>query len=171
MSKGVAGIYRARVDDRDIVVELAHRRPYLCLQIGSTIHTVVESSCEAGAFELTLDGILYNGWRYAVGNEVHVRLGARTFIVGCGDADAWAAGRDGHQHESRADMPGVVVAVHCEVGQAVAAGDKLITIESMKLQATLVASHEAVVERVHVGLETAFERGAVLVSFVKPVET
>ena len=164
-------MYRARIDDRDIVVELAHRRPCLRLQIGSTIHTVVESSREAGAFELTLDGTVYRGWRYAIGNEVHVRLGARTFIVYCAEAASEAAGRDGHQHESRADMPGVVVAVHCEAGQAVASGDKLITIESMKLQATLVASHKAVVERVHVGLETAFERGAVLVSFVKPLET
>ena len=171
MSNGVAGIYRARVDDRDIVVGLAQRRPYLCLQIGGTIHTVVESSCEAGAFELTLDGVICRGWRYAVGNEVHVRFGARTFIVGCAEGDSDSAGREGQQHETRADMPGVVVAVHCEAGQAVASGDKLITIESMKLQATLVASHEAVVERVHVGIETAFERGAVLVSFVKPVET
>ena len=172
MSNGVAGVYRVRVDDQDVVVGLAHRRPCLRLQIGSTIHTVVESSREVGAFfELTLDGIVYRGWRYAVSNEVHVRIGARTFIVSCGEADSEAAGRDGQQHESRADMPGVVVAVHCEAGQAVASGDKLITIESMKLQATLVASHDAVVERVHVGLETAFERGAVLVSFVKPVET
>jgi acetyl/propionyl-CoA carboxylase alpha subunit len=101
---------------------------------------------------------------------VHVRLGGRTFIVSCADPELEAAARDRQQHESRADMPGVVVAVHCEAGQAVACGDKLITIESMKLQATLLASHEAVVERVHVGPETAFERGAVLVSFVKPLE-
>jgi biotin carboxyl carrier protein len=40
-----------------------------------------------------------------------------------------------------------------------------VTIESMKLQATLTASHEAVVERVHVSAESAFERGALLVSF------
>lgn len=168
MSTAVAVVYRARIDSRDIVVELAQRRPYLRLQIDNTIHTVVESSCEASAYELTLNGTVYRGWRYAVGNDVHVRLGARTFIVSCAGADLEATGRDGQQHESRADMPGVVVAVHCEVGQAVAAGDQLITIESMKLQATLVASHAAVVERVHVGLETAFERGAVLVSFVKP---
>jgi acetyl/propionyl-CoA carboxylase alpha subunit len=171
VSNAVAVVYRARIDDRDIVVELVHRRPHLLLRIEGTTHTVVESLREAGAFELTLDGTVYRGWRYAVGNEVYVRLGARTFIVSCADADSEAARRDGHQHESRADMPGVVVAVHCEAGQAVASGDKLITIESMKLQATLVASHEAVVERVHVGLETAFERGAVLVSFVKPLET
>jgi biotin carboxyl carrier protein len=50
----------------------------------------------------------------------------------------------------------------------VAAGDPLVTIESMKLQATLVASREAVVERVHVGLEAAFERGVVLISFARP---
>ena len=171
MLNGVAKFYRARIDDRDIAVELVHRRPYLRLQIGNTVHTVIEGPREAGAFELTLDGDLYRGWRYAVGNEVHVRLGARTFVVSCAEADSEVAGRDGHQHEARADMPGVVVAVYCEPGQAVVSGDKLITIESMKLQATLVASHEAVVERVHVGLETAFERGAVLVSFVKPLET
>lgn len=168
MSTAVAVVYRTRIDNRDIVVELAQRRPHLRLQIDNTIYTVVESSCEASAYELTLNGTVYRGWRYVVGNEVYVRLGARTFIVSCAGADLEAAGHAGQQHESRADMPGVVVAVHCEVGQAVAAGDKLITIESMKLQATLLASHAAVVERVHVGLETAFERGAVLVSFVKP---
>ncbi len=164
-------MYRARIDEQDIVVELVHRRPHLRLQIGSTLHTVVERPCEAGAFELTLDGTVYRGWRYAIGNEVHVRLGARTFILTCAQADPAAGALAGQQHEARADMPGIVVAVHCEAGQAVAFGDKLVTIESMKLQATLVASHEAVVERVHVGLETAFERGAVLVSFVKRLET
>lgn len=168
MSTAVAVVYRTRIDNRDIVVELTQRRPHLRLQIDNTIYTVVETSCEASAYELTLNGTVYRGWRYAVGNEVYVRLGARTFIVSCASADLEAAGHAGQQHETRADMPGVVVAVHCEVGQAVAAGDKLITIESMKLQATLLASHAAVVERVHVGLESAFERGAVLVSFVKP---
>jgi acetyl/propionyl-CoA carboxylase alpha subunit len=163
--------YRAHIAGQHIPVEIAHRRPHLRLQIGGTLHTVVEGPSVAGAFELTLDGTAYRGWRYAIGNEVYVRLGARTFMVSCAEADPTAAGRAGQQHESRADMPGVVVAVHCEAGQTVTPGDKLVTIESMKLQATLVASHEAVVERVHVGLETAFERGAVLVSFVKPLET
>jgi biotin carboxyl carrier protein len=36
-------------------------------------------------------------------------------------------------------MPGVVVAVQCESGQAVKTGDKLLTLESMKLQMTIVA--------------------------------
>lgn len=163
----VAMTYRAHIADRDLTVELIQRRPHLRLRIGSALHTAVENPSAPGTFELTLDGTVYRGWRYLAGNEVYVRLGARTFRVTCVEADAAAPGRAGQQHECRADMPGVVIAVHCEAGQTVAPGDRLVTIESMKLQATLTAAHEAVVERVHVSPETAFERGAVLVSFVK----
>ena len=122
----------------------------------------------AGAFELMIDGTTYRGWRYVTGGEVYIRLGARTFIVGRANAGSSTSGATNPQHQLRADMPGVVVAVHCEVGQAVDKGDPLLTIESMKLQATLVASHQATVECVHTAVETAFERGALLVSFAQP---
>jgi acetyl/propionyl-CoA carboxylase alpha subunit len=162
--------YRARIADRDIVVQIAHRRPHLRLQIDGALHTVVENPSTVGAFELTIDDVAYRGWRYTVGNEVHIRLGARTYIVGRADGDPAAGRVSDQQYETRADMPGVVVALHCEAGQAVRIGDPLVTIESMKLQATLVAGHDAVVAQVHAGPETSFERGAVLVSFVRPLE-
>jgi acetyl/propionyl-CoA carboxylase alpha subunit len=160
--------YRARIADRDIVVQIAHRRPHLRLQIDGTLHTVVENPSTVGAFELTIDGVVYRGWRCTVGNEVYVRLGARTYIVSCADGNAAAGRVSDQQYETRADMPGVVVALHCEAGHAVRIGDPLVTIESMKLQATLVAAHDAVVAQVHAAPETSFDRGAVLVSFVRP---
>jgi acetyl/propionyl-CoA carboxylase alpha subunit len=160
--------YRARIADRDVVVQIAHRRPHLRLQINGTLHTVVENPTTVGAFELAIDGVVYRGWRYTVGNDVYVRLGARTFIVSCAGGNAAAGRVSDQQYETRADMPGVVVALHCEAGQAVRIGDPLVTIESMKLQATLVAAHDAVVAQVHAAPETSFERGAVLVSFVRP---
>jgi acetyl/propionyl-CoA carboxylase alpha subunit len=162
--------YRARFGDRNIVVEIAHRRPHLRLQIDGTLHTVVENPSAVGAFELTVDEVVYRGWRYTAGNDVYVRLGARTFIVSCTDGNPVAGRVSDQQYETRADMPGVVVAIYCEAGRTVRAGDPLVTIESMKLQATLVAAHDAVVARVHAGSETSFERGAVLVSFVRPPE-
>jgi acetyl/propionyl-CoA carboxylase alpha subunit len=162
--------YRARIAGRAIVVQIAHRRPHLRLQIDGALHTVVENPSTFGAFELTIEDVVYRGWRYAVGNKVHIRLGARTYIVDCADRDPAAGRVSDQQYETRADMPGVVVALHCEAGQAVRIGDPLVTIESMKLQATLVAGHDAVVAQVHAGPETSFERGAVLVSFVRPLE-
>jgi len=158
------------MSDREVLAEIVGRRPQLAVRIDGIVHGVSNSqSLNAmsidGAFELTVDGTLYSGWRCVVGNDVYVRLGGRTFILSQAvDASASASGASS-QHETRAGMPGVVIAVHCEAGQAVSRGDRLVTIESMKLQATLVASHEAVVERVHVSAESTFERGALLVSF------
>jgi acetyl/propionyl-CoA carboxylase alpha subunit len=162
--------YRVRVNGREVGVEIVGRRPQLTVRIEGIAHSVLDSQSRnatsvGGAFELTVDGTPYSGWQCVVGNEVYVRFGGRTFILSRAmDASATASGGSSQQ-ETRADMPGVVVAVHCEAGQAVSRGDRLVTIESMKLQATLTASHEAVVERVHVCAESAFDRGALLVSF------
>jgi biotin carboxyl carrier protein len=185
--------YGVRIADQDVAVEIAHRRPCLRLRIDGQLHAIVEypgngysdagdpiggdptkrhagedRPANTGAFELMIDGVTYRGWRYETGNEVYVRLGAQTFIVSRANAGSATGVVANQQHELRADMPGVVVAVHCEVGQTVANGDPLLTIESMKLQATLSASHPAVVERVHTSIESAFERGALLVSFAQP---
>jgi acetyl/propionyl-CoA carboxylase alpha subunit len=168
--------FRALLSGREILVEITGRRPQLDVRIDGIVHRVSDAqSLNAlspdGAFELTVDGTPYVGWRCVVGNDVYIRLGGRTFILSRAmDASATASGASS-QHETRADMPGVVVAVHCEAGQAVSRGDKLVTIESMKLQATLTASHEAVVERVHVSAESTFERGALLVSFASASAT
>jgi acetyl/propionyl-CoA carboxylase alpha subunit len=153
---------------REILVEITGRSPQLAVLIDGIVHAVSDSQCldaMSPDFELTVDGRLYTGVQYVAGNDVYVRLGGRTFILSRAVDDSAIASGVSSQHETRADMPGVVVAVHCEAGQAVSRGDKLVTIESMKLQATLVASHEAVVERIHVSPESAFERGALLVSF------
>jgi acetyl/propionyl-CoA carboxylase alpha subunit len=148
-------------------LEITQRHPCLRLRIDARSYAVVEHSTHPSAFELTIDGTMYRGWRYVTGNEVYIRLGARTFIISSAAGGSSTGGAANPQHQLRADMPGVVVAVHCEVGQTVKNGDPLLTIESMKLQATLLASHQAVVECVHTAVETAFERGALLVSFTK----
>ena len=63
-------------------------------------------------------------------------------------------------------MPGNIVACHTEVGAAVAFGDRLVTIESMKLQMTISAPRSGTVARIHLAENINFERGAVLVSLV-----
>jgi acetyl/propionyl-CoA carboxylase alpha subunit len=162
--------HRMLMNGRDIRVEITGRRPLLAVSIDGVVHRISESqplnaASIDGAFELTVDGRQYSGWRCVVGDDVYIRLDGRTFILSRAmDASVTASGASS-QNETRADMPGVVIAIHCQAGQAVSRGDKLVTIESMKLQATLTASHEAVVDRVHVSAESAFERGALLVSF------
>ncbi len=63
-----------------------------------------------------------------------------------------------------APMPGAVIACAVKPGDAVAAGDLLLVIESMKLETPFKAWRDGRVESVHVGLGQTFERDKVLLS-------
>jgi acetyl/propionyl-CoA carboxylase alpha subunit len=158
--------YEMLLDERDVALDVVARKPVLRIKHGHLAHEVAERSGPAGAFTVTVDGREFSGFRAQVGDEVYVRIGARTFIVGLPQARLRAQGKGKGEDELRADMPGTVIAHHGAAGQAVKAGDRLITIESMKLQVTLVAVRDGVIDKYHVRAETAFDRGALLVSLV-----
>lgn len=158
--------HRIQVDGEDTDVQIVARRPQLRVQVGVAQHVVDALDAGGERFSITVDGIGYRGWRCSAGDDVQVRLNGRTYTVHFVRRQHAAGGAEG-QEEIRASMPGVVVAVHAGPGQAVKSGDKLLTLESMKLQMTIVASHEGVVAQMHVKPEAVFERGALLVSFAR----
>ncbi|MDB5512065.1 MAG: putative acyl-CoA carboxylase, Biotin/lipoyl carrier domain protein [Enterovirga sp.] len=151
-------------DDTPILVDIVARVPELAVEIDGVQHRVAaRSSADPRAFSLLIDGAAHEGWVYRGATEIHVRHAGRTTIFAVPQRSAAGSARAGN--DIRADMPGVVVSVHCAAGQAVGAGETLLTVESMKLQAALSAPRDAVVDRVHVVADEAFERGAVLLSF------
>jgi len=62
----------------------------------------------------------------------------------------------------RAPMPGSVIAVNIAAGDAVAAGDVVMIIESMKLETAIRAPRGGVVAAVHFGVGDVFNRDALL---------
>jgi propionyl-CoA carboxylase alpha chain len=61
-----------------------------------------------------------------------------------------------------APMPGSVVRLAVEQGQAVTAGDAVLVLEAMKMQHTVTAPHDGVVTDLPVTLGTQVAAGAVL---------
>ena len=159
--------YEMLLNEQDVSLDIVARRPDLQVKLGDTTHSVIELETEGAEFDIMIDGDLYSGYRYLAGDEVYVRIGTRVFIVGLPQAQLRAHSKGAEGDTLRADMPGTVIALHTEVGAEVKAGDKLITIESMKLQVGLVAPRDGKVETIHVPAETAFDRGAVLISLEK----
>jgi len=160
--------YEMLLNERDVSLEIIARQPNLLIKSGDMVHRVAEvpSIHGSGSFRISIDGKPYSGWRYAIGDEVFVRIGTRTFIVGLPQAQLRAHSKGAGHDALHADMPGTVIALHTEVGAEVKAGDKLVTIESMKLQVGLVAPRDGVIGTIHVPAETAFDRGALLISLV-----
>jgi 3-methylcrotonyl-CoA carboxylase alpha subunit len=64
-----------------------------------------------------------------------------------------------------APMPSRVVAVFVEAGATVARGQKLLILESMKVETTVAAPHDGVIDAVHVRPDELLKEGARLVSF------
>jgi len=157
----------AVLNGRESEIGIARRRPGLVLRIDGRDVAVDERPAEDGVFHLEVDGTPQRGWRYRIGNELHVRLGGRNFVLEV--MDHHAGGKNGGSgNELRAEMPGTVVEIACSAGTQVAAGQPLLTIESMKMQMILSAPFDAVVETVHVTPNASFERAALLVT-LKPV--
>ena len=95
---------------------------------------------------------------------IHFR--GRTHRVEAIDALARARARtasESGEDSLLAPMPGIVVRVAVEPGQAVATGDLLMTIESMKLQTAIRAPHDGRVTDVCLGTGASFDQGATLV--------
>jgi 3-methylcrotonyl-CoA carboxylase alpha subunit len=152
-----------------VALDIRHRHPALGLAIGDGVHEITETPAEGAAFDLVVDGQVRRGWRCIVGQDVHVRLDGRTYVVRRTDLDfaEGAAGAGGN--DIRSDMPGTTIALHVAAGDAVEEGQRLLTIESMKLQMTIAAHRAGRIAALHVEANATFERGAVLVSLA-PVE-
>ena len=123
-----------------------------------------------GGFVATLAGRTERLQAVADGDRVWVHWRGRAFALerldptrSAGAAGAEAAG------SVHAPMPGVVVSLLVEAGQAVREGDALLVIESMKLQSTLCAAIDGSVAELPFAVGQSFQRGVVLAR-VHPAE-
>ena len=63
-----------------------------------------------------------------------------------------------------APMPGKVLAINADNGQAVKKGDTILVFEAMKMENTVVAPEDGTITSVSVAVGDSFEAGAVLAS-------
>jgi len=74
----------------------------------------------------------------------------RVHKAGLGAVKAKPKAEEGNPKHVGAPMPGMVVTVAVKVGQKVAKGDPLLSMEAMKMETMLSAEREATVHAIHV---------------------
>ena len=111
------------LDGNAHAVSIAARSPELVLTVDGARHVVAEAVALAGdQVLLTVDGRSYAVWRTHEGERIHLHIGGRSFSIGYTDAISAARVLAGGDDTLRADMPGVVVAVHATADGSVAPG-------------------------------------------------
>lgn len=79
-------------------------------------------------------------------------------------------GAGGGGSEIKSPMPGIIIAVPVEEGQTVKKGDKVIILESMKMENELKAPRDGVIARVAVSAGDSVEKNQVLIAIGDPEE-
>jgi biotin carboxyl carrier protein len=102
--------------------------------------------------------VVVDGWRF----ELEVEDADRADLRARATRGRDAAAHDGPT-EVRAIIPGRVVSVAVNPGDAVTAGDRLLAVEAMKMENEVRAPRGGIVDRVAVGAGETVELGDVLV--------
>lgn len=153
------------LDGQTLAIDILARRPALLLTVdGLRVNAVEHAAAAPGAFSLSVNGRVVTGWRHVRGDEIYLRIAGRTLQLRRSSLSAGEAQGGNTGNVVLSDMPGTVIGIHAKPGMAVAEGDKLLTIESMKLQVTVAAPRDGRIAEIHVGENASFDRGVPLVS-------
>lgn len=140
---------------RDVDFLPLGRSFYSILMNNLSHEVVVEERDEA--IEVLLHGRLYNG---QVLDERALLMAQRTGGLPGEGGDA----------SIKSPMPGLIVSVRVEVGEAIKAGQTVVILESMKMQNELKSPRDGIVQKVNVGPGQSVEQNKILVTIGEPAE-
>jgi biotin carboxyl carrier protein len=129
---------------------------------GDTYHLLLNNS----SFEVTLLEVLYDEkiFRFSLEGEeleVHVEDEFDAMVKKMG----LSAQAGQKMNEIKAPMPGLILDVHVQEGDAVEESGELLTIEAMKMENKLTTSSDVVVKEIHVSKGDKVDKNQVLISF------
>ena len=162
--------FKLNLAGRTHEVTVVARRPHLVLSVDGRRHVVTGSETFGdGRGALTIDGGAIGFVRAETADGVVLKLDGRTLSLRRIDAATEGGGSGGAAHVVRAPMPGLVIAIHKQVGDLVSRGETLLTIESMKLQMKLDAPRDGEIGEIGVREGEGFDKDAILARLVLPV--
>mgnify|MGYP000885763867 CR=1 FL=1 len=114
---------------------------------------------------LALDGRRIRGTVVLHDEHVHVHADGGHAVLRLHDPLAHSADEDvGHEGDLAAPMPGKIIAIAVQPGQTVSRGQPLLVMEAMKMEHTIAAPTDGVVDEVFYAVGDQVAEGAALVS-------
>ncbi|MEQ8284814.1 acetyl/propionyl/methylcrotonyl-CoA carboxylase subunit alpha [Thalassospira sp.] len=154
-----------RHDGDDIAVKVHYRDTGYALDMpdGSTIIVNGEHD-QNGAIHASLNNVRKRATVLRDGNRLMIFRDGRADRLDIFDPLAAAGGNEGAGGGLTAPMPGKIIAVMAKAGQSVAAGDKLVVMEAMKMEHTISAPVTGTIKEVFFDVGDQVDDGAELIA-------
>jgi biotin carboxyl carrier protein len=165
--------YFATVNDEEFVIEIDHD-DYIMVN-GKPYEVDFQQMAEAGVASLLLNHRSLEAfveereeaWEVLIQGELYMVRVEDERAHRLAQARGTAAAVTG-EATINSPMPGIIVAVSVAAGDEVAKGQKIVILESMKMENELAAPRAGVVMRVNVASGASVEKGQVLVVIGDP---
>jgi 3-methylcrotonyl-CoA carboxylase alpha subunit len=143
-------------------LNISHEKIQFCLN-GEQEHIIIEGCCQDNQIQLYYHGAIKELAAVIVGRTLTIFYGANVFYFErpIDSLEPEAIEESGHLV---APMPGTIAAVNVSTGQAVKKGDILVVMEAMKMEHTLYAPFDGIVDRVYFKIGELVGEGTELVS-------
>lgn len=159
-----------KLNDNEYELGLSRGASGYRLHRGATETAINLHSEDDGTAILTVDGHSQRAVVAVRGDDVFVHIDGVAYQLRYEHPLQRLAAQGGGAAEDsvKAPMPGSLVAAHVKAGDAVTKGQALLVIESMKMETTIAAPRDGVVQAVQFAPAQTFDRDAVLVT-LEPV--
>lgn len=144
-------------------VDIVGRKPHLVVEIDGRTRIVRGHGDREGRCWLDVDGHRVVYAKANDGNSTYLGIGGHRLAVSLVDPRDAAETLGGNDDAIRAPMPGMVVSVSKSVGDTVAHGETVLTIESMKLQTNLTAPRDGVIAEITKSENATFDKDDIMV--------
>jgi len=151
--------YQSGAKQRTAVVE--RRSDAFTVRVGDAVFALTARAGENGRLDLEVDGRRLRAYVVRQGDRRYVAVDGQVFTLRPPDPRRRGGERAGGSLE--AAMPGRVLDVLVQVGDAVHKGDALVLLEAMKMELRIAAPADGVVTAVRCTPGAVVERGQVLV--------
>ncbi len=163
--------YITTIDDKQYTVDVINER-HVSVN-GKIIEVDFHTVSGQPVYSMISNGKSYEAYVYPEDKDWQVLLHGRLYQATVEDEReqrirlaAGAGTAQGGEFHLKAPMPGLVVAIPVEEGQAVKKGEVLVILESMKMQNELKSPRDGVVQRIKVQPGESVDQRASLLSVV-----
>ena len=157
--------YSAATDTKAYAVGLTYHPGGWHLEVGGVDAELSVTSRAGSEVSIRLGATSIHGSVRRDGDVFHVFTGGRHFVLAYNDPMAHAGEAEAAGGRLTAPMPGKVVAVLATSGQEVKKGDALVIMEAMKMEHTIAAPSDGLVEEVLYQVGDQVADGAPLLAF------
>jgi 3-methylcrotonyl-CoA carboxylase alpha subunit len=157
--------YSATLDAKTYDLKLAYHPHGWVLELDGAAHPLALVSKRGGEYAIRLDGTALHGTVRRDGELLHVFTGGQHYALHYADPMAHAGETEAAGGRLTAPMPGKVVAVIARDGQTVKKGEPLVIMEAMKMEHTIAAPSDGLVEEILYAVGDQVADGAPLLAF------